>query len=231
MCRLIDKRLVGRSHRRMDVSLPPPAEPVAPVRRTRRTDAWTTLFLLLTGTLAAWSLGLTVLTLLAIIDPARDAEDDAAALKWVGAATIAFLAAGQAFTMGAAMGKVPKLGLPMRTLMRSHRYAGRVALALAGAVAFLCWQSTGGPPTSEGILHGALASTGFLAIAVKFALLKVRPALAFRLAPWLGAYAAVAFVLVAVAASIGDDLFELDDGGDDHSGSGGNGGGAGDGDD
>ena len=195
----------------MDLPAPPPASPVAPVRRTRRTDAWTTLFLVLTGSLGVWSLGLVALTLLAIIDPARDAEDDAAALKSVGAVTIAMIAIGQAFTMGAAMGKVPKLGLPMRTLMRSHRYAGRVGLALAGVVAFLCWQSTGGPPTPEGILHGALASTGFLAIAVKFALIKWRPALAFRIAPWLGAYAAVAFVLVAVAAFMGDDLFELDE--------------------
>lgn len=224
----IDKRRRKRSHRRMDVPVPPPAKPVPAVRRTRRTDAWTTLFLVLTGSLGAWSLVLIGLTLLAIIAPARDAEDDVAALKWVGTATIALIAVGQAFTMGAAMGKVPKLGLPMRTLMRSHRYAGRVGLALAGVVAFLCWQSSGGPPTSEGILHGALASTGFLAIAVKFALLKWRPTLAFRLAPWLGVYAAVAFVLVAIAASIGDDLFELDDGDSGNSGNGGVGGDGGD---
>ncbi len=205
----------------MDVPVPSPATPAAPVRRTRRADAWTTLFLLLTGSLGAWSLVLITLTVLAIIAPARDAEDDVAALKWVGAITIALIAVGQAFTMGAAMGKVPKLGLPMRTLMRSHRYAGRVALALAGVVSFLCWQSSGGPPTSEGILHGAVASTGFLAIATKFALLKLRPTLAFRLAPWLGVYAAAAFILVAAAASIGDDLFELDD----EDGDGGEGGG------
>ncbi len=195
----------------MDVPVPPAQSSVAPARRTRRTDAWTTLFALLTGLLGAWSLVLIALTVLAIIDPARDAEDDVAGLKWVGAATIAVIAVGQAFTMGAAMGKVPRLGLPMRTLMRSHRYAGRVALCLAGVVSFLCWQSSGGPPTSEGILHGALASTGFLAIASKFALLKWRPTVAFRLAPWLGVYAALAFILVALAASIGDDLFELED--------------------
>ena len=211
----------------MDLPLPAPTSPPPPVRRTRRTDAWTTLFLLLTGSLGAWSLVLIVMTLLAIIAPARDAEDDVAALKWVGAVTIALIAAGQAFTMGAAMGKVPKMGLPMRTLMRSHRYAGRVGLALAGVVAFLCWQSSGGPPTSEGILHGALASTGFLAIAVKFALLKWRPTVAFRLAPWLGLYAAAAFILVAVAASVGDDLFELDDDDGDSGNSGPGGGGDG----
>jgi hypothetical protein len=212
----------------MEVPAPAPPNPVAPARRTRRTDVWTTLFLLLTGSLGVWSLMLIALTVLSMIEPARDADDDVATIKWVGAVTIAVIAVGQAFTMGAAMGKVPKLGLPMRTLMRTHRYVGRVGLALAGVVAFLCWQSSGGPPTSEGILHGALASTGFLAIALKFALLKRRPALAFRLAPWLGTYAAVAFVLVAVAASIGDDLFELDDVDNGNSGPGGDGGDGGD---
>lgn len=180
-------------------------------RRTRRTDAWTTLFFALTAALGTWSLVLIAATLLAIIDPSFDADDDTFDIKTIGAITVALIAVGQAFTMGAAMGKVPKLGLPMRTLMRTHRRVGRLGLALAGVVAFLCWRASGGPPTPEGIVHGALASTGFLAIAIKFALLKWRPAFAFAAAPWLGAYAAVAFVLVAASAGLGDDLFELDE--------------------
>ncbi len=193
----------------MTTSAPPvPARPIASPRRTRKTDAWTTLYFLLTVVLGAWSFAVIALTLLAIVDPAYEADDDTFELKSVGSFTIAVLAVEQAFTMGAAMGKVPKLGLSMRTLMRTHRYLGRIALSLAGVVAFLCWQSSSGVPTPEGILHGALASTGFLAIALKLALLKWRPALAFRLAPWLGTYAALAFILVAVSASLGDDLFE-----------------------
>jgi hypothetical protein len=180
-------------------------------RRTRRTDAWTTLFFALTAALGTWSLVLIGATLLAIIDPSFDADDDTFDLKAIGSLTIALIAVGQAFTMGAAMGKVPRLGLRMGTLMRTHRRVGRVGLALAGAVAFLCWRASGGPPTPEGIVHGALASTGFLAIATKFALLKWRPSLAFRAAPWLGVYAAVAFILVAASASLGDDLFDLED--------------------
>jgi hypothetical protein len=65
--------------------------------------------------------------------------------------------------------------------------------------------------TPDGIVHGALASTGFLAIAAKFALLKWRPGLAFRVAPWLGVYAATAFILTAAGTLVLDDLFELDD--------------------
>ena len=190
------------------------------VPRTRRTDAWTSLFLVLTGALGAWSTGVIALTVLRIIRLAGDVDDDASGLKVIGSVTVALIAVAQAFTMGAAMGKVPRLGLRMGTLMRTHRRVGRVGLVLAGAVAFLCWRVGGGAVTSDAIVHGALASTGFLAIAAKFALLKLRPALAFRLAPWLGLYAATAFILVAIAAIAGDDLFEL---GDDHGGGSGDG--------
>lgn len=182
-----------------------------PARRTRRTDAWTTLFLALTGTLGAWSLVLIALTLVRIVDPTVDADDDTFDLKAVGSATVALIAVAQAFTMGAAMGVVPKVGLRMGALMRTHRRVGRIGLTLAGAVAFLCWRAGNGGSTVEGIVHGGLASTGFLAIATKLALLKWRPGLAFRIAPWLGVYAATAFILVALAASLGDDLLDLED--------------------
>ena len=217
----------------MDVPATPRAG--APARkRPRRTDAWTTLFLALTAALGVWSLALIAITLAAIVDPANDYEDDLFDLKAVGAVSVALVALGQAFTMGAAMGKVPRLGLRMGTLMRTHRRVGRLGLALAGVVAFFCWRaSETGAPTADGIVHGALASTGFLAIALKLALLKWRPALAFGVAPWLGAYAAVAFILVAVSAMLGEDLFDLDElfdggrggdgGGDDNSGPGGGG--------
>lgn len=182
----------------------------APAPRTRRTDAWTTVFFALTATLGAWSLALIALTVLRIVGPASEADDDTFDLKAVGAATVALIAVAQAFTMGAAMGVVPKMGLRMGALMRTHRRVGRIGLVLAGAVAFLCWRAGSGGTTPEGIVHGGLASTGFLAIATKFALLKWRPGLAFRIAPWLGAYAAAAFILVAVAASLGDDLLDLE---------------------
>ena len=192
----------------------------APAPRTRRTDAWTTLFLGLTATLGVWSFALIAMTLLAIVDPTYDADDDTFDVKAIGAATVGLIAVAQAFTMGAAMGKVPKAGLRMGTLMRTHRRVGRLGLVLAGAVAFLCWRAGSGSATPEGILHGALASTGFLAIAAKFALLKWRPGLAFGVAPWLGAYAAAAFILVAVAAFLGDDLLDLEEWFEDREGRG-----------
>lgn len=197
-------------------TVPASGEPVAPVKRTRKTDAWTTLFFALTGALGAWSLVLIALTVLRIIDPTRDPDDDLSALKSVGAITVALIALAQAFTMGAAMGKVPKLGLGMRPLMRTHRFVGRLGLVLAAVVAFLCW-TVSPAPTRGGAIHGAFASSGFLAISMKLALLKWRPALAYRAAPWLGAYAALAFILVAVlsADDVGEGLFDGGRSGDD----------------
>ena len=83
------------------------------------------------------------------------------------------------------MGKVPKLGLPMRTLMRTHRYVGRLGLVLAAAVAFFCW-IVSPAPNEDGAVHGAFASSGFIAISLKLALLKWRPALAYRPPPGSG---------------------------------------------
>ena len=105
-------------------SVPGAGSAPRPAKRTRPSDAWTTVFLVLTGVLGAWSLGLIVLTLLAITQPAFFYSDQKAALKAVGATVVGLIAIEQAFTMGAAMGKVPRFGLRMRTLMRTHRYAG-----------------------------------------------------------------------------------------------------------
>jgi hypothetical protein len=73
---------------------PVEGSPVTPVKRTRATDAWTTIFLVLTEVLGVWSLTLIVLTLLAIVEPnffkwRPQLAYDAAA--WLGAyAAIAF---------------------------------------------------------------------------------------------------------------------------------------------
>lgn len=179
-----------------------PAAPGAPLKRTRRSDVWTTIFLVLTAALGAWSMTLIVLTLLAIIEPNFFYSDAKAALKAAGATVVALIAVEQAFTMGAAMGKVPRFGLRMRTLMRVHRYAGRTALVLAAVVAYFCLTDLGAPSSPlRGAIHGFFGSTGFIAIAIKLALLKWRPSLAYDAAPWLGSYAAIAFVIVALSSA------------------------------
>jgi hypothetical protein len=192
-------------------TIPASGSPVAPARRTRKTDVWTTIFFALTGALGLWSLTLIVLTVLAIIEPTADPDDDKFALKSVGAITVGLIAVEQAFTMLAAMGKVPKFGLPMRTLMRTHRYVGRIGLALAAVVAFFCMVDIGAPTTPlRGAIHGWFGSTGFIAVAIKLALIKWRPTLAYRAAPWLGAYAAIAFIIVALTSAVAYYLLDDD---------------------
>lgn len=172
-------------------------------KETRPTDAWTTIFLVLVTGLGAWSLALIVLTVLAIAQPSFFYSDEKAALKAIGASLVGLIAIEQAYTMGAAMGKAPRLGLRMRTLMRTHRYAGRIALVLAAVIAYFCMTDLGAPTSPpRAAIHGFFGSTGFIAIAVKLALLKWRPRLAYDAAPWLGSYAAIAFVIVAVTSAV-----------------------------
>jgi hypothetical protein len=175
--------------------------PAQPVKRTRRPDAWTTAFLVLTGAFAAWGLALLVLTAAAIAQPTLLYEDQKIALKAVGASAVGVIALIQAFTMSAAMGTIPRFGIRMRVLMRTHRDLGRFALVLAAVVAYFCMSDIGAPqsPTTT-LLHEVFGTTAFLAIAVKLGLLRFRPALAYDLAPWLGRYAAFAFVVVWVTS-------------------------------
>jgi hypothetical protein len=181
---------------------PVSGSPPVRAKRTRPSDVWTTVFLVLTGVLGAWSMILIVLTLLAIAQPAFFYSDQKAALKAVGATVVGLIAIEQAFTMGAAMGVVPRFGLRMRTLMRIHRYVGRTALVLAAVVAFYCMTDLGAPSSPlRGAIHGFFGSTAFIAIALKLALLKWRPTLAYDAAPWLGLYAAIAFVIVALTSA------------------------------
>lgn len=186
-------------------TVPADTQPVAPAapRRTRPTDVWTTIFLILVAALGAWSLVLIVLTLLAIAQPSFFYSDEKAALKALGASLVGLIAIEQAYTMGAAMNKVPRFGLRMRVLMRTHRYAGRIALVLAAVIAYFCMTDLGAPTSPpRAAIHGFFGSTGFIAIAVKLALLKWRPSLAYNAAPWLGSYAAIAFIVVAVTSAI-----------------------------
>ena len=161
----------------------------AAAKRTRRPDAWTTAFL--------------VLTVLAIADPAFLYRDAKTGLKAAGATVVVLIAGYQYFTMGAAMGQLPRFGIRMKWLMRGHRWAGRIALLLAAVIAFFCMTDIGAPlsPVTT-VVHAIFGGTAFAAIAVKLALLKWRPALAYDAAPWLGRYAAIAFVVIWVTSVV-----------------------------
>jgi hypothetical protein len=87
-----------------------PVPTAPPVKRTRRTDVWTDLFLVITAVFGLWAATLIVLTSVAIIRPTFLYSDWKVALKAVGATAVAALALFQAFTMGAAMGTFPRFG-------------------------------------------------------------------------------------------------------------------------
>jgi hypothetical protein len=174
-------------------------------RRTREPSLYTNLFLLLTVAFAVWSVALLVMTAVAIASPTFAAVGNPTKLflKAVGGATVGLIALEQAYTMGAAMGYMPRFGIKMKYLMRGHRYLGRIGIVLAAAVAFFCLVDIGAPLNAgpRPAIHGFFGSTAFLALALKFALIRFRPGFAYDAAPWLGRYAALAFVIVAVTSS------------------------------
>ena len=184
---------------------PPPGAATVPAgaRRTRPADRYTEIFLVLTAFFGAWGIALFVLTLLAITQPAFLYSDAKNLLKALGATVVGLLAISQAVTMNMAMGLIPRGGVRMRTLMRTHRYGGRIAILLAVAVAIFCLLDRGAPtdPFPRVALHAFFGSTSFAALAIKLGLLRFRPTLAYTLAPWLGWYIAIAFVVIWITSA------------------------------
>jgi len=179
------------------------AAPVPAVRekRTRKPDRYTEIFLVLTAILSVWSVALIVLTLLAIAAPSFYSFEKAP-LKAAGSTVVGLLALLQLWSMETAMGHLPRAGLKMKVLMRTHRYSGRIALVLAAVVAYFCLRDVGVETNVlRAAIHGFFGSTAFVAIAIKLALLRFRPRLAYDAAPWLGRYAAVAFVVVWITSA------------------------------
>jgi hypothetical protein len=182
----------------MSTSVPVDPAAVAAAKRTRPPDALSGVFLVVTAFFGAWGLGLLVLTAAAIVQPGTVYSDQKNLLKALGASVVGVLAVFQWFTMSAAMGTIPRGPLKMKHLMRGHRYVGRIAIALAIAVAWFCIVDRGAPttPFPRVALHAFFGSTAFAVLAVKFGLLRFRPTLAYDVAPWLGRYVAVAFLVI-----------------------------------
>ena len=125
-----------------------------------------------------------------------------APLKAAGSTVVGLLALLQLWSMETAMGHLPRAGLKMKVLMRTHRYTGRIALVLAAVVAYFCLTDVGVETNVlRGAIHGFFGSTAFVAIAIKLALLRFRPRLAYDAAPWLGRYAAFAFIVVWITSA------------------------------
>ena len=182
----------------MSTSVPAEVSGTPPAKRTRKPDALSWVFLALTAIFGAWGLGLLVLTALAITQPAFLYSDQKNLLKAIGATGVAVLAIFQTLTMSAAMGTIPRGPVKMKYLMRAHRYGGRITIALAVAVAWFCIVDRGAAtdPFPRVAIHAFFGSTAFTALAVKFALLRWKPAVAYDVAPWLGRYVAVAFIVI-----------------------------------
>ena len=120
-------------------------------------------------------------------------------LKAVGAITVGLVRVGRR-SRWARRWVRPELGMPMRTLMRTHRRAGGWA-DLAGVVASSDWRAGGGHRRPTGSSTAPWRPR--LPRSRRQARVAEMAAVArFRVAPWLGSYARSRFVLVAVSASL-----------------------------
>ena len=156
--------------------------------------------LVLTAIFGVWAVGLVLLTTIGILAPAYYYSDQKSALKALGATVVALLAVSQTWSMEAAMGHLPRGTVRMRTLMRAHRWGGRMTILLAALVAFFCMTDIGAPHEPWRVaVHVSFGASAFAALAIKLALIRFRPTVAYGAAPWLGRY--IAFALIVVWAS------------------------------
>jgi hypothetical protein len=125
-----------------------------PRHRTRTPDRLTDAFLLLAGAMAVWAVALVILTFLAIVQPQFFYSDQKSAIKAAGATVVAIIAVSQLYTMESVMGHLPRAGMRVRVLMRTHRWGGRIALVLAALIAYFCMTDLGAPPSpTRGAVH------------------------------------------------------------------------------
>ncbi len=158
--------------------------------------------MVVTAAVGTWGVGLLILTAAAIAGPSYLYSDQRALLKAAAATVVALLVVGQVYSMESARGHLPRAGIRVRRLMQAHRWGGRVGLSLALLTACICLVFLGAPTSPLRVaIHGIVGSTAFVAIAIKLWLIRFRPALGSLLAPWLGRYAALAFVLVWLSSA------------------------------
>jgi predicted ferric reductase len=171
------------------------------LERTRQPVFLTELFMVLTLLLGVWAVSLIILTTLAITQPSFYTFQKAE-IKAIGSTAVALIAISQLYTMEARLGHLPKAGIKVKYLLRAHRWGGRIALILAALIAYFCITDIGTPTSPlRTIIHAALGASVFSVIAIKLALLRFRPQLGYRVAPWLGRYAVAAFIGIWITSA------------------------------
>jgi hypothetical protein len=193
----------------MAAQTPVQAEPPATsatktyARRTRTPDWLTDVVLMITAVFGVWAVGLVVLTFVGITQPALLYEDWKAGIKAAGATVVVLLTFSQFYTMESVLGHLPRGRLKMRSMMRVHRWGGRITIVLAALVAYFCMTDLGAPHEPLRVATHAIAgSLAFSLLAVKFALLRWKPSLAYDTAPWIGRVVAVCFVAIWITSSL-----------------------------
>ena len=180
---------------------PPPAKTYP--RRTRVPDWMTDVVLVTTAFFGIWAVGLLVLTIIGIAQPAFYYTDQKAAIKAVGSTVVVILAGSQLYTMESVLGHLPRGRWKIRSLTRAHRLGGRIAIALAAVIAYFCIVDVGTPTSpARVVIHAVAGTTAFSLLAIKFALIRWRPSVAYDIAPWVGRIAAVCFVIIWITSGL-----------------------------
>lgn len=183
-----------------------PAAPTTPPakvypRKTRTPDWLTDVVLVISGVFGIWAVALVVLTFIGITQPAFYYSDQKSAIKAAGSTVVVLLTFSQFYTMESVLGHLPRGSIKMRSMMRVHRWGGRIAIVLAALIAFFCMIDIGAPNNPlRVVVHVVAGSTAFALLGVKFALIRWRPSLAYDTAPWIGRIVAVCFVAIWITS-------------------------------
>jgi hypothetical protein len=166
-------------------------------RKTRVPDWFTDFVLIVTGAFGIWAVILVAMTFMSLAQPSFYTNDQKAFLKAIGSTVVVLLTFSQFYTMESVLGHLPRGSIKMRTMMRVHRWGGRITIVLAAAIAFFCMVDVGAPhDTVRQTVHIVAGATAFALLAIKFALIRFKPYLAYDTAPWIGRVVAICFVLI-----------------------------------
>ena len=182
----------------------PPAAPAKTYSRKTRTPDWLTdVVLVITGVFGVWAVALVVLTFIGITQPAFYYSDQKSAIKALGSTVVVLLTFSQFYTMESVLGHLPRGRIKMRSMLRVHRWGGRIAIVLAALIAFFCMTDIGAPNEPLRVaLHAVAGSTAFALLGIKFALIRWRPSLAYDAAPWMGRVVALCFVAIWITSGL-----------------------------